>query len=399
MKILHLVAITVSMFFTLFVTSQAYAPCIEGPGTNCNNYPPPALSQIQFDKLHYETSDKPMITIMGAPDAVAHLEIDDSSSNIIFTHDINLAPNGTVKYVLDISSYKLGAYSVIATSPISQLTTSFTVGMTPSGGRMTLSVDKNSYLPGDQVSILGTGNSNTLIQLSLIDPYDILIRSAKIFSDKTGHFSLSNFTIPNNAVSGIWQINATGGMMHVHTQITVNSTNNTFGIKTDKTITSSPLKQFKSGVAANNVICRPDLQLLIENHEGLPICVKPNSAFKLLRQDWSYPVNCMYSHDGFTAGVEGLIVIEKNASNSSSGKSYSPQNSTVIIGWNDTVSWENLDDTSSSVTSNWNLFDSGPILPGKDWQHSFECAGNYGYHSEPHPWMRGWIRVLPPNGR
>ena len=161
----------------------------------------------------------------------------------------------------------------------------------------------------------------------------------------------------------------------------------------------SPLKQFKSGVAANNVICRPDLQLLIENHEGLPICVKPNSAFKLLRQDWSYPVNCKYAQDGFTAGVEGIIVIEKNASNSSSGKSYSPQNSTVIIGWNETVSWENLDDVSSSVTSDWNLFDSGPILPGKDWQHNFECAGNYGYHSEPHPWMRGWIRVLPPIGR
>ena len=161
----------------------------------------------------------------------------------------------------------------------------------------------------------------------------------------------------------------------------------------------SPLKQFKSGVAANNVICRQDLQLLIENHEGSPICVKPNSAFHLLRQDWSYPVNCKYAQDGFTAGVEGVIVIEKNASNSSSGKSYSPQNSTVIIGWNETVSWENLDDTSSSVTSDWNLFDSGPILPGKDWHHSFECAGNYGYHSEPHPWMRGWIKVLPLIGR
>lgn len=159
---------------------------------------------------------------------------------------------------------------------------------------------------------------------------------------------------------------------------------------------TSPLKQFKSGIAANDIICRSDLQLLIENHQGLPICIKPDSVFKL-RQNWSYPTNCKYIRDPFTAGVVGLVMIEKNASNPSSDKSYSPKNSTIVIGWNNTVSWTNLDDATSSVTSDWNLFDSGPILPGNDWHHSFECAGNYGYHSEPHPWMKGSIRVLPPS--
>lgn len=159
----------------------------------------------------------------------------------------------------------------------------------------------------------------------------------------------------------------------------------------------SPLKQFKSGVAANDIICRPDLQLLIQNQENLPICVKLASVPNLLHRDWSYPTNCKYVHDPFTAGVAGLIVIENNASDPFSGKSYSPRNSTVVIGWNNTVSWINQDIAPSSVTSNWNLFDSGPILPENEWRHDFECAGNYGYHSEPHPWMKGWIRVLPPS--
>ena len=53
----------------------------------------------------------------------------------------------------------------------------------------------------------------------------------------------------------------------------------------------SPRKQFKSCVAANDIICRPDLQLLIENQENLPICVKPRSASNLLRQDRSDPTN------------------------------------------------------------------------------------------------------------
>ncbi|MDC8451633.1 MAG: hypothetical protein KGH99_01005 [Thaumarchaeota archaeon] len=159
----------------------------------------------------------------------------------------------------------------------------------------------------------------------------------------------------------------------------------------------SPLKQLHSGVAANDVICRPDMQLLIQNQENFPICVKLNSVSNLLRQDWSYPSNCKYVRNPFTAGVEGIIIIEKNSSNPSTGKSYSPKNSTVVIGWNNTVSWENLDIVPSSVTSDWNLFDSGPILPENEWRHDFECAGNYGYHSEPHPWMKGWIRVLPPS--
>jgi plastocyanin len=163
-----------------------------------------------------------------------------------------------------------------------------------------------------------------------------------------------------------------------------------------KSYQNSPLKQLKSGIAANDIICRPDLQLLIQNQENFPICVKLNSVSNLLHRDWSYPINCKYVHDPVTIGMTGLVIIEKNANNPSSGKSYSPRNSTVVIGWNNTVSWINQDVTTSSVTSDWNLFDSGPILPGKDWKHDFECVGNYGYHSEPHPWMKGWIRVLPP---
>lgn len=395
---LNIILIVVLVFSTLFVTSQAYAPCIEGPGINCNNYPPQALTQIKSDKINYETSDKPVITISGVPSTVAHLEIDDSSSNIIFTHDINLSSNGTARYVLDISYYKPDVYSATATSLVSKVTTGFSVGLAPTGGRIVINSDRNSYLPGDNVAIVGTWTSNTLIQLSLIDPSGISVKSSQTFSDKTGHFSSSDLVIPMDAISGIWQIGADSGMTHARAQISINSTvDNHSKIKLDEAVVLSPLKQFKSGVAANDIICRPDMQLLIQNHENLPICVKLNSVSNLLRHDWSYPSNCKYEQDGFTAGVGGIIVIEKNASDSFSDKSYSPRNSTIVIGWNNTVSWINQDVTPSSVTSDWNLFDSGPILPGNDWHHDFECAGNYGYHSEPHPWMRGWIRVLPPS--
>lgn len=284
---LNILLIVILCFFVLFVTGQAYAPCIEGPGINCNNYPPPSLAQIKFDKLNYETSDKPIVTIIGAPNAVTHLEIDDLSSNIMFTHDINLAPNGTVNYVLDISSYKPGAYSVIATSLISKLTTSFTVDLIPAGGHMFLNTDKNSYLPRDHVIILGAMNPNTLVQLFLIDPNGIPVESAQTFSDNTGHFSLFNFTIPTNAISGVWKIGATRGVEHVQIQITVNSTlDGNSNIKVG-TVTPSPFKQFKSGIAAKDVTCKTSLKLIIKAEDNSPICVKSDTAITLIKRGWA----------------------------------------------------------------------------------------------------------------
>jgi hypothetical protein len=287
-RILHLSIIVILGFSILFVTGQAYAPCIAGPEMNCNDYPPPSLAQIKFDKINYETSDKPLITIIGAPDAVAHLEIDDSSSNIMYTHDINLAPNGTVIYTLDISYYKPGVYSVIAISPISKLTTGFTVDLMPTGGHISLNVDKSSYIPRDHVIILGTMNSNTLVQLSLVDPNGIPIESTQTFSDNTGRFSLSNFTIPANAISGVWKISAThSGVEHDQIPITVNSTlGNNSNIKMDVD-TPSPLKQFKSGIAAKEVQCNNGLSLVIKAEYNSPACVKPDTAQILIERGWT----------------------------------------------------------------------------------------------------------------
>src|SRR5574340_927016 len=221
---LNIILIAILGFSILFIVGPAYAPCIEGPGNNCNNYPPPSLSQIKFDKLNYETSDKPIITIMGAPDAVAHLEIDDSSSNIVlFTHDISLAPNGTARYVLDILSYKPGVYSAIATSPISKLTSNFAVGLSTTGPSITLNVLKDTYVQGNFIAIIGTVGRNDTVQLSLIDPNDNVVTSIQTVSNDVGQYSTSTLRIPTNAISGIWEITADHNISHTALKIMVQS--------------------------------------------------------------------------------------------------------------------------------------------------------------------------------
>ena len=119
--------IVVSMFFTLFVTSPAYAPCAIINGIQECAGPPQLLDTVSTDKLNYENMEKPVITITGVPYTPTHVEIDDATGSVVFSHDLGNLPNGTMNYNLDITSYKPGMYSVIATSPSSKLTTSFTV--------------------------------------------------------------------------------------------------------------------------------------------------------------------------------------------------------------------------------------------------------------------------------
>ena len=73
---------------------------------------------------------------------------------------------------------------------------------------------------------------------------------------------------------------------------------------------------------------------------------------------------------------------------------------TVTIGVGDTVTWINEDDTAHSFGgmldaddgTGW-AFDSGRLLPGAEFSHRFEEAGEYTYFGFPHPWMTGTVVV------
>lgn len=58
----------------------------------------------------------------------------------------------------------------------------------------------------------------------------------------------------------------------------------------DKPVTitlNSPLKQFKSGISAQDVICKEGLQLIIKAEDNVPACVKSKSAAVLILHGWA----------------------------------------------------------------------------------------------------------------
>ena|SRR3989442_1431812 len=50
----------------------------------------------------------------------------------------------------------------------------------------------------------------------------------------------------------------------------------------------SPLKQFQSGISANNITCKEGLQLIIKATDGYPACVKSETSKILVERGWGH---------------------------------------------------------------------------------------------------------------
>ena len=59
----------------------------------------------------------------------------------------------------------------------------------------------------------------------------------------------------------------------------------------------SPLKQFKSGIASQDVKCEQGLQLIIKSEDGSPACVTTNTSTALMERGWSMPYSLNPDHN------------------------------------------------------------------------------------------------------
>jgi plastocyanin len=84
-------------------------------------------------------------------------------------------------------------------------------------------------------------------------------------------------------------------------------------------------------------------------------------------------------HGGCARPGPGELVVEIHAvTEGMAGRGwYAPPELVVAPGT--LVRWVNRDIRPHSVTSVAGLFDSGLILPGRDWTHRFDAAGEYPY--------------------
>jgi plastocyanin len=96
---------------------------------------------------------------------------------------------------------------------------------------------------------------------------------------------------------------------------------------------------------------------------------------------------------GSTVVLAGTVVMPDGVGTNTQ-LNYEPHNVLVIIGVNNTVTFANKDGTKHTVTARDHSFNSGDILPGQSWTHTFGTPGNYSFYCVYHTWMTGTIEVV-----
>ncbi|KUK04319.1 MAG: hypothetical protein PWR26_928 [Methanosarcinales archaeon] len=67
--------------------------------------------------------------------------------------------------------------------------------------------------------------------------------------------------------------------------------------------------------------------------------------------------------------------------------------STITVKAGTTVQWVNNDNVKHTVTSDEGVFDSGVFNTGDIFEYTFDTPGEYSYHCELHPFMKGKVIV------
>src|SRR5574337_906686 len=196
-------------------------------------YPSPPITAT-LDKLSYQNTDKPVVSVTGPSSSTINLIIVDPSDKQKFADIINLGSDGQASYSFNLTSYTPGIYSAVVSHAEEKVEKSFAVGLSTSTGKITLNTVKSSYLPGDNIIIIGTANANSLLQITLTDPNGQIVKSVQTFSDKTGHFSSFDFSIPSIAVPGTWKLDGTSGVNHQSVPIIVKSSKQAITVQLDR---------------------------------------------------------------------------------------------------------------------------------------------------------------------
>jgi hypothetical protein len=193
---------------------------------------PPITATL--DKLSYQNTDKPVVSVTGPSSSTINLIIVDPSDKQKFADIINLGSDGQASYSFNLTSYTPGIYSAVVSHAEEKVEKSFAVGLSTSTGAILLNTVKDSYLPGDNIIIIGTANANSLLQITLTDPNGQIVKSVQTFTDKTGHFSSFDFSIPSIAVPGTWKLDGVSGVNHASVPIIVKSSKQAITVHLDR---------------------------------------------------------------------------------------------------------------------------------------------------------------------
>ena len=176
---------------------------------------------VKLDKLNYIAGSNATLSLNGPASATISLLIVDPSDKNKFSDTVILGPDGNTSYELDLSGYGSGVYTAVITRGNAQTSDIFSVGLQHGSGPIEVRTTKETYAPGESVLVLGSSGENILIDLTLINELDEVVKEKQTFTNKDGVFSEGSFRIPIDGQVGTWTINAKSGPNFANAEITV----------------------------------------------------------------------------------------------------------------------------------------------------------------------------------
>ena len=116
-----------------------------------------------------------------------------------------------------------------------------------------------------------------------------------------------------------------------------------------------------------------------------------NRTIKQLLEERLYPPETVF------VDIQRGALLERN------DVGYKPENMRATLGIDNRIVWKNNDLVMHTVSSSDNQqyyneytyqFESGFIEPNDTYEYTFIEAGEYPYHCDIHPWMRGTVTIM-----
>ena len=239
---------------------------------------------IEFNKINYSQAEKPVISLLGKPSDVLRMMIISPSGSIIGQDIlIKLQEDGRATYEIELSGYSSGIYTAVVQKGNSQSSEKFSVGLQLGSGPIDAKTTQTEYNQGERILLIGSTNSNVLLDVELVDPNGVKIKSMQVPSRSDGTFTVDEFKIPSNAIIGLWKINVISGLNLDKTEFQVNSSDiDAIKINVGETIKIPGFgESIKFGILANQ---KTSVTLQILDQSNTPISeilsCTPTAEFK-----------------------------------------------------------------------------------------------------------------------
>ena len=187
-------------------------------------------------KLNFTNGEEVNVEIQGPSNAQVSIILIDSADREKFSDTVNLGPDGKEMYKINSNDLPTGAFTLNAKRGESSGSAVFTIGLTTGSGAISIQTTRDEYKQGEQILILGnTGAINVLLDITITDSNEKVIKKIETFSDKFGVFKIDNFRIPLDSELGKWTVIAKSGGNFNESEFSVTGQNKELIIFTDKT--------------------------------------------------------------------------------------------------------------------------------------------------------------------